>query len=143
MKATAYLSAKSRPQKSPQNESLDRPNRVPLSPEVAQPAEEANEGNVDLSDLTPSSGDPSFEDSNNEEGLDWEESAGSGKQGEDVQALLTELSENAISSLKSGDNENALEYLKRSEQLLEVTPRNRTTSHCAFFYSFSSPHCSS
>ena len=124
MKAAAYLSSKVRSHKTPQNESLERPKRVPLSPEVVQPADEANEGNVDLSDLTPSSGDQPLEESNNEEadGLEWEESAGSGKQGEDVQALLAELSESAISSLKNGDNENALEYLKRSEQLLEVIP---------------------
>jgi hypothetical protein len=39
---------------------------------------------------------------------------------EDIQSLLTELNDTAITALKNEDNENALECLKRGEQLLEA-----------------------
>ena len=39
---------------------------------------------------------------------------------EDIQALLIELNDTALAAIKNEDNENALECLKRGEQLLEA-----------------------
>ena len=124
MKKGSNSSSASKEHTSKKHSGREKPKLSHMSPEENAPGEDHHESNIDFSEISRSSDKGSYEESpnNEDEAVVWEESTTSGKPVEDVQNLLKELSESAVTALKNGENENALEYLKRSEQMLEVRP---------------------
>ena len=101
----------------------DRIKQSHKSHEEIAPMEDEIGENLDfLSELSCSSEYSSFQKSlrKHDEEVAWEASTTSSKPVEDVKNLLKELSEGAVTALKNGKNEKALDYLKRSEEMLEV-----------------------
>ena len=131
MKKSTHQTSSAKEHSSKKHSGRERPKLSHMSSEESAPGEEHHEGNMDFSELSRSSENRSYEESarHEDEAVVWEESTTSGKPVEDVQNLLKELSESAVTALKNGENENALDYLKRSEQMLEVRKLQRINSN--------------